>query len=110
MSNKEIKKEDIWGWNLNVSKEILESLRQVIDYTYHDEEEHYEQFNKDALESDHIFPHIVILNKWYTLLCDMDKSTVVLTHEDMEMSDSQINSQENELDYALGLIPKCGEE
>lgn len=48
---------------LFVPVQVMESLVKVIDYTYHDEEEHYLECDEKHRDN-HIFPHILILNKW----------------------------------------------
>ena len=46
-----------------VPVQVIESLVKVIDYTYHDEEEHYLECEEEHRDN-HIFPHILILHKW----------------------------------------------
>jgi len=57
-------REDIFG-DKTIPSQVVESLRKVIDYTYHDEEEHYEG---TAYQSNHIFPHIHRLDEWVKML------------------------------------------
>ena len=83
--------------------QVIESLVILIDYTYHDEEEHYLECEEEHRDN-HIFPHIVILYKWVEHLKNGSPSL-----EQHEMSNSEINSQQNDHDYVLGLIQKCKE-
>jgi len=59
-------REDIFG-DKTIPSQVVESLRKVIDYTYHDEEEHYEDCVEERKEN-HIFPSIYILNEWLEML------------------------------------------
>ena len=61
-------REDIYG-DKTIPIQVVESLVKVIDYTYHDEEEHYEDCVEER-KGNHIFPHILILDKWVKMLID----------------------------------------
>ena len=63
-------REDIFG-DKTIPIQVVESLVKVIDYTYHDEEEHYKE-NATTMEDklEHIFPHISLVDDWVQMLLD----------------------------------------
>ena len=58
---------------------------------------------------EHIFQDLFILGSYIRAYAEDSSTDVTILGGDKEMSDSEINSRENDHDYVLGLIQKCKE-
>ena len=61
-------REDIYG-DKTIPIQVVESLVKVIDYSFEDELEHYNNCERED-KDDHIFPHLTRVNKWVQMLID----------------------------------------
>ena len=67
-------REDIFG-DKTIPTQVVESLVKVIDYSYADELEDYNNFERED-KDDHIFTHLTNVNEWVNMLLDRDTHNI----------------------------------
>jgi hypothetical protein len=67
-------REDIFG-DKTIPVQVVESLVKVIDYSYEDELEDYNNFERED-KDDHIFTHLTNVNEWVNMLLDRDTHNI----------------------------------